>query len=90
MSNVNNREDAFGRQLNVGDEVGGQAWGYKGSIHRMTVKGFTDKKVRVMVHIPERSYTDCYGKLHVFPASDKLTHAFANEIVKTGVNTNDD
>lgn len=85
MSDINNREDLFGRPLKIGDEVGGQAWGYTGSIRKMIVKGFTEKKVRVAVQLP--AYTA--GKYHS-PAREDITHAFAHELVKTGVNVNDD
>lgn len=85
-----NKEDIFGRPLSVGDEVGGQAWGHTGTIRKMTVKGFTDKKVRVAVHIPGSEYTDWKGNLVVAPARDDITHAFAHDLVKTGVNVNDD
>jgi hypothetical protein len=82
---TDNTKDIFGRKLEVGDEVGGQAWGHTGTVKRMTVKGFTEKKVRVMVHIP--GYTNpTYGNTVPVPPREEMTHAFAHELVKTGVN----
>lgn len=83
---MSNRLDLFDRPLKIGDEVGGQAWGHTGTVQRMIVRGFTDKKVRVEVQIPERQYTAYPNRFVTIPASTNMTHAYARELVKTGRN----
>lgn len=86
---TDNTKDIFGRNLEVGDEVGGQAWGHTGTIRKMTVKGFTEKKVRVAVIIDGYSYKGADGITRTRPERQDITHAFAHELIKTGGNVYD-